>query len=100
MEAPEGTNLKLWSIAKRMDRVLEHVAREAWFVSGDPKDTCGAVAWAGNFDDESLIAHIEMRAAQIEERRRYTTRIRQGSTAYTVALENHADAIYAKYGRT
>ncbi|QZE57240.1 hypothetical protein MPK71_gp031 [Erwinia phage pEa_SNUABM_1] len=98
MDAPIGTNMKLWSILCSLTRELERINTEAWGLSKDPKDTCGAIGIAlPDYNEPTLIKEIEMRATQIEKRKRYIAGIQHGDAAYTLACEQRADELYQKY---
>lgn len=98
MDCPEGTNKKLWSILNSVVRELEKISSQAWYLSQDEKDTCGAIGHAfADYSDESLIKQIEMRASQIEERKRYIAGLHGGAEGHCRVTEMQADAIYQRY---
>lgn len=98
MDAPAGTNLKLYRIMTSLMRELEKISSQAWYLSGEEKDTCGTIGLAiADYSDESLIRQIEMRANQIEERKRYIAGLNGGAASHQRVAEAQADAIYQRY---
>lgn len=98
MEPPVGTNMKLWSILGSIVRELEKINATAWYLSKDPKDTCGVICCAiPDYTDATLIKEIEMRVGQIEERKRYIAGLQNGEAGHAFACEQRADELYQKY---
>ena len=91
-------NQKLIFVLKALTRKLEEINTQAWRLSKDSKDTCGTIAnELPDYSDETLIKHIEMRANQIEERKRYIAGLSGGADAHCIAANNQADELYRKY---
>lgn len=98
MRGPEGTNQKLYRIMISLMKELERINSQAWYLSKDDKDTCGLIGLAlADYSDESLIREIEMRANQIEERKRYIAGLHGGTDGHRRATDAQADAIYQRY---
>lgn len=93
------TNQKLIFILKALTRKLEEVNALAWSISKDPKDTCGAIDMSAisDYSDEGLIKEIEIRANQIEERKRYIAGLHGGADGHCRAANSQADELYQKY---
>ncbi len=96
---PENeANPKLKSILNSIVRELERINSNAWYLSKDAKDTCGVITTTlPDWSDESLIAEIEMRTLQIEERKRYIAGLHGGAEGHQRACEIRADELYHKY---
>lgn len=98
MEPPVGTNMKLWRILGCVVRELESINSQAWYLSQDPKDTCGSIGYAiPDYTDGTLIKEIEMRVGQIEERKRYIAGLHGGEQGHRRACDFRADELYQKY---
>lgn len=98
MDAPEGTNLKLYRTMLSTMRELEKVNRIAWSLSGKPEDICGVIGLSiPDYSDETLIKEIEMRCNQISECKRYIAELRGGPNARQLTTENQADLLYRRY---
>lgn len=98
MDAPEGTNLKLYRTMLSVTQELEKVNRIAWSLSGKPEDICGVIGLSiPDYTDETLIKEIELRCSQIEERRRYIAGLQNGEAGRTMATEHYATQLYQRY---
>lgn len=93
------SNPKLIFVLKALTRKLEELNTLAWSISKDGKDACGAIDMSAieDYSDEGLIKEIEIRANQIEERKRYIAGLHGGADGHCRAANRQADELYQKY---